>query len=269
MPGVPQDFDPMVLSALNHQMLRFDLLHSERERQARSSASPSSEMAADLQDRSLRHAYDSASFHTMAAIDHLFAVRLLLKGGGLPSFAIMTMFRVALETAAAGYWTVEPEDRDVRRERGFATAWADLVERVKAETCAGGPATATSAQKALLDAADGYGLVLPPVIDADVKVTSPRRLRLVSPGSVRLMQLYPQPHGCEFEYRYLSGYSHGKFWAQAVGLQPDLGRELDHDMHAVPVATPDTHIVASAALAVDALARVVGRLGALQEPGPN
>jgi hypothetical protein len=222
-------------------------------------------MAVDLRDRSLRHAYDSASFHTLAAIDHLFAVRLLLNGGGLPSFAIMTMFRVALETAFAAYWTVEPDDPADRRERGFAATWVDLSERAKTEVAARGGLEARAEQAELLDEAEAHGIVLPSITDPSGKAI-PRRLRLVFPSTVRLVQMYPEPKGCEVEYRYLSGYSHGKLWAQRAGLQPERSVDLDLEMASVPTATPDLHILACAGLAVDALARAIGRLGTLHEP---
>jgi len=120
----------------------------------------------------------------------------------------------------------------------------------------------------LLDEAEPFGDVFPASIDVNGKA-SPRRLREVAPSTVRLVQMYPQPSGCEVEYRYLSGYSHGKLWAQRAGLQVDRRVELDYEMAVVPTATPDLHIVACAGLAVDALALVIGRLGALHEPASN
>src|SRR5690606_8217259 len=159
-----------------HQMSRFDLLHAERERQARTNAPPTSQLAIDLRDRSFRHVYDTASFQVLAAVDHLLAVRLLLNAGGLPSHAVMSMFRVALETSLAGYWTLEPDDPDERRLRGFASAWADLVERRKVSAAAGEVLDASLAFASLLDEAEPFGVVIPFTTNQETGKTQPRRL---------------------------------------------------------------------------------------------
>ena len=264
MPGIPQEFDPAILAALRHELARFDMLHAEWERLARTNAHSTSLKAVDLADRSLRHAYDTAAFHLSSACDHLLASRFLVSSGSVPTFAVMTMFRVAVETALAAYWTLEPDAPAERRSRGYAAAWADLDERRKVEAAAKAPPEAVARQVELLDDAERFGLVIAESTDEKGGI-SPRRLRCVAPGTVRLAQLYPKPDGCEVVYRYLCGYTHGKTWALRVGMQSDLLVELDHRMAVVPVATPDAHILGSAVQAVDAVALSIGRLSHLHE----
>jgi hypothetical protein len=257
MPGVPQNIDPAQIDLLKHSLVRFHLMQTEWDRLARIPAEDGSPTWDDLTDRSLRHAHDQANAHLVASLDHLGCVAIVVESRSLPPFAIMSLARVALETALVSHWMLEPDSRDGRRARGFAALWRDLDERRKVEDLAGLD-EAKRKQTELLDQAEAHGLV---TLHPDGR----RRLTNPMPSAVALVRRWPPPDGIEWLYRYLSGYSHGKSWALLAGIQTETAIPLDQDIFAAVVATPDEHLVEAVRAAVDAVALAIGRIGRLRQ----
>lgn len=254
---MPVDVDRDAIDEIRAQLHRVALMRHELERLTLAAPDSSTTAGADLTDQSMTHVYDTANFHLSASLDHLLAIQLLLDAGWLPAFATMTMLRTALETALASYWVLEPDDRAERRARGLASAFASLEERRKFMTAVSA-GDGRPAVDELLDEAATFDLV---TVHPE---TGARRLTLQPLGSVGLTMRYPAPRGCEWLYRYLSGYSHGRLWALSVAADTANAQHIGNDMFTVLAATPDRHLAGAVGQVVNAVALALGRLSALK-----
>lgn len=83
--------------------------------------------ALDADDR--RPLYQAATLLAVA-IDHLVALELLVRSGGIPTWAPFSLLRPAIETSERASWLLEGKGRE-RIERSLAFEWAEATETGK------------------------------------------------------------------------------------------------------------------------------------------
>lgn len=81
-------------------------------------------------DAALTQSLNQAQVLLHLAVDHLLGFELLVRAGGVPTWAPYSLLRPALEVAQRAKWLLEGGDEE-RLRRAFSAEWADLAEEHK------------------------------------------------------------------------------------------------------------------------------------------
>jgi hypothetical protein len=235
-----------------------------------STTDPASAAASDRADELAALAYDLAATFIVAAADHLAAWRALVADARIvPSFAFVSLCRVAHEAAFSALWLLEPVPTVAdRAARGLAAQLDDYDERRKLEAALGvtkltGRAkTAAERYDDLFSEAQRRGMTKLNKKNAQV-------LAVPMPSVIELFDRFePTKPGSKgsFVYRLYSGYAHGKQWATVQGAQQVADLDETDRAQALVRSNP-TALIAATQRAMNAFEGAVGAFVALHEPG--
>lgn len=181
-----------------------------------------SQVALDESAWTYSQTHDLVATFVVAALDHLALWRHVVETRYQPIYAHMSLLRVAMESALAAYWLVEPGiTQEVRRARTYAAQFQSLDERRKVEEAARiitvPPAKSADVRLSeLIETASNEGLT---------KANKNGTIILALPmrSVIDLFDDYeePPPKGgqASWVYRFMSGYSHGLQWAAMLNAQ--------------------------------------------------
>ena len=189
-------------------------LTQERYNRLRGDSPTGSIAAAECETIGGEYVYIRGTALMAVALDHLGALRSIVCDAHiLPTFAHYTLLRGAYEPALVARWALGGTSGD-RLASGFALMFSEFSERRKLERLNGDTSLADRRLADLLDLAQGHGLT---TLDKNAK----RVLTKPLPSTTELSGVFLEgTTGAteEWLYRLLSGYSHGKEWAVALGM---------------------------------------------------
>lgn len=269
MTGATFATPPQVVAAVLTDLARLDQIRQAFTAAVTATAHPASAATTERADEFAALAYDLAATFITAAADHLIAWRALVADARtVPSFAFISLCRVAHETAFSALWLLEPVPTVAdRAARGLAAQLDDYDERRKLGAALGVTALTGDARMAgeryddLLALAQRRGMTKPNKNNVHLPAVA-------MPSVVELFDRFePTRPGAKgsYLYRLYSGYAHGKQWATVQGAQQVTALD-EHDRALALVRSNPAALIAATHKAMTAFDRAVAAFVALHAP---